>query len=141
MLDNFYLELLDDTVYLYSFDISYKKSILGALLPILLDDKFFSMTQSEKEFSLFVSTKLTDVISELNSFNDTIIRINHVVDKYSVLRIYQDTHNINEHGIVFRLSKIFYEKNIPILYVNSYSNNYVLIPTTAIKELDEWIEY
>ncbi len=87
MLDNFYLELLDDTVYLYSFDISYKKSILGALLPILLDDKFFSMTQSEKEFSLFVSTKLTDVISELNSFNDTIIRINHVVDEYSVLRI------------------------------------------------------
>ena len=141
MLDNFYLELLNDTVYLYSFDISYKKSILGALLPILLDDKFFSMTQSEKEFSLFVSTKLTDVISELNSFNDTIIRINHVVDEYSVLRIYQDTHNINEHGIVFRLSKIFYEKNIPILYVNSYSNNYVLIPTTAIKELDEWIEY
>jgi len=141
MLDNFYLELLDDTVYLYSFDISYKKSILASLLPILLNDKFFSMTQSEKEFSLFISSKLTDVISELNNYSDFLIRINRVIDEYSVLRIYQDTHNINEHGIVFRLSKIFYEKNIPILYVNSYSNNYVLIPSTAIKELDEWIEY
>ena len=141
MLDNFYLELLNDTVYLYSFDINYKKSILSSLLHVLLNDKFFSMTQSEKEFSLFISSKLNDVISELNNYKDHLYRINRIIDEYSVLRIYQYTHSINEHGIVFRLSKIFYEKNIPILYVNSYSNNYVLIPTMEIKELEEWIEY
>ena len=137
MLEHFYLELLNDKVYLYSFDITYKNSILSSLLPVLLNDTFFSITQSENEFSLFLSTKSTDIINELNNYGF----INHINDEYSVLRIYQDTHNINEHGIVYRLSKIFYEKNIPILYVNSYNNNYIIIPTSAIKELDEWIEY
>ncbi len=141
MLENFYLELLHDKVYLYQFDVSCKKNILSSLLPVLLNDSFFSMTQSEKEFSLFMSSKLTDVILELNNFNDSKSSVNRIVNEFSVLRIYQDTHNINEHGIVYNLSKLFYEKNIPILYVNSYSNNYILIPTTAIKELDEWIEY
>ncbi len=141
MLENFYLELLHDTVYLYQFDLSYKKNILSALLPVLLNDSFFSMTQSEKEFSLFISSKLTDVINELDQYNRQFKCINHIVDEYSVLRIYQDTHNINEHGVVHKLSKLFYEKSIPILYVNSYSNNYILIPTSSIGELDEWIEY
>jgi hypothetical protein len=137
MIDNFYLELLHDKVYLYSFDINYKKNILSSLLPVLLNDTFFSMTQSENEFSLFLSSKSVEIIKELNNYGF----INHINEEYSVLRIYQDTHNINEHGIVYKLSKLFFEKGVPILYVNSYSNNYVLIPSTSIKELDEWIEY
>ncbi len=119
MLENFYLELLPDKVYLYSFDINYKKNILSLLLPVLLNDTFFSMTQSEKEFSLFLSSSSVDIINELNNCGF----VNHIDDEYSVLRIYQDTHNINEHGVVYKLSKLFFEKGVPILYVNSYSNN------------------
>jgi hypothetical protein len=133
MLDNFYLELLQDKVFLYNFNPMYKKEILGFIVPILLDEHFFNITQNESEYSIFLSTKHCKEIEKFPY-------LNKAEDEYSILRIYQNEHGINEHGIVYQLSKLFYEKSIPILYINSFNNNYILLPTKHLDELHEWIE-
>lgn len=135
MIPNFYLELLPDPVLLFSVPMEYKQCIVGYLLPILMDNtKFFNISNAEKEFSLFLSKSVhTDQIRELPY-------VHRIDDEFSVLRIYQDTHGINEHGVVYNISKHFFEKSIPIIYVNSFSNNYILVPSKHLDELHDWIE-
>lgn len=134
MFEDFSLELLADTVYLYSFPPEYKLEILGKLLPILLDTSFFHILQSDSEFSLFISPKYSNLLQ-----NNMWLSRTH--DEYCILRIYQTENAINEYGIVYKLSKHFFEKRIPILYNNSYNSNYIFVPKKHISELDDWIEY
>ena len=135
MIPNFYLELLPEPVYLFSVPMEYKTNLIGYILPILMDNtKFFNISNQDNEFSLFLSkSKESEIIRNLPY-------VHRIDDEFSVLRIYQDTHAINEHGVVYNLSKHFFEKSIPILYVNSFSNNYILVPSKHIDELQDWIE-
>ena len=48
-------------------------------------------------------------------------RIYHVID------IHEDIPGIDHIGIIYRISKRFVEKEIPILYLNTYGHNLVLI--------------
>jgi len=134
MFEDFSLELLKDTVYLYSFPPEYKLEILGKLLPVLLGTSFFHILQSDSEFSLFISPEYDKSIQQFMWMSRT-----H--DEYCILRIYQTENAINEYGIVYKLSKHFFEKRIPILYNNSYNSNYVFVPKKHLSELDDWIEY
>lgn len=134
MIDDFSLELLHDTVYLYSFLPEYKLEILGKCLPVLLGSSFFHILQSDTEFSFFISPEYAKSIEDYSFLQRT-----H--DEYCILRIYQSANAINEYGVVYRLSKHFFEKRIPILYSNSYNNNYIFVPKKHLNELDDWIEY
>ncbi len=134
MFEDFSLELLKDTVYLYSFPPEYKLEILGKLLPVLLGTSFFHILQSDSEFSLFISPEYDKSIQQHMWMSRT-----H--DEYCILRIYQTENAINEYGIVYKLSKHFFDKRIPILYNNSYNNNYIFVPKKHLSELDDWIEY
>jgi hypothetical protein len=134
MLDNFYLELLHTTVYLYSIPIEYKKNILGHIMPVLLDSKFYTIIQSDTEISIFTDEELVKEMVELPY-------IKKMNDQYSILRVYQDTHKINEYGVVYKLSQIFHQREIPILYVNSFSDNFILIPSKNMVDLQDFIEY
>lgn len=134
MIEDFSLELLHDTVYLYSFPPEYKLDILGKLLPVLVEHSFFHILQSDIEFSLFISTKYAKSIQDF-------MWLKRTQDEYCILRIYQPECAINEYGIVYKLSKHFFEKRIPILYINSYNSNYILVPKNHLSELDDWIEY
>lgn len=58
---------------------------------------------------------------------------------YCVADIHEDLPGIDHVGIIHYLSGLFYEKQIPILYVNTYGHNLILISeehmTTAMSIL------
>lgn len=46
---------------------------------------------------------------------------------YSIMDIHEDLPGIDHVGIIHYLSGLFYEKQIPILYINTYGHNIILI--------------
>ena len=108
----------------------HKKAMLGYLLPILLADDFFSITQSSDELSLMVSVRCRGEIAKLYGCQS-------MPETYQALRVYQNDHGINELGVVSKLAKFFSDAEVSILYVNSFNNNFILVPTSEIGRLVE----
>jgi hypothetical protein len=52
--------------------------------------------------------------------------------EYNIINIHEDVPGIDHIGIVYRISGIFYKKNIPLLYVNTYSHNLIFISDELI---------
>lgn len=93
------------------------KTILGNVI----DTEFVSFTQTNDEVSLFISKSL------LNSKEKEFYKVTKDQPKYFSLQFYNNKSGINYTGIVYKISEIFSDINIPIIYVNSYDNNYILI--------------
>ena len=128
--NDFNLDVLDDVICLYTLHPRKKQAVLGYLLPILLSDDFFSITQSTDEVSLMVSNKYQHEMSRL-------CNLSSMPDSYQALRVYQTSHGINELGVVSKLAKFFSDSGISILYVNSFNNNFILVPTSDMSRLVE----
>lgn len=47
--------------------------------------------------------------------------------QYTIINIYEDIPGIDHVGIIYNISRLFLEKNIPILYVNTYGHNLIII--------------
>lgn len=61
-------------------------------------------------------------------------RIYHVID------IHEDVPGIDHIGIIHHLSRFFLEKQIPILYVNTYGHNLVFVAEDYMKTAMEILE-
>jgi len=59
--------------------------------------------------------------------------------KYHVVNIHEDLPGIDHIGIVNKISKLFLEINIPILYINTYSYNLILISDEHFEKAMELI--
>ena len=86
--------------------------------------KFISYTVSENEISLFIDEELIN--DHLMIINNT-IGIYQDTRKYSILQIYENCSGISHIGIVAKISKLFSKNKIPIIYINTYNNNFILI--------------
>ena len=143
MLQDFYFEVVDTKVMLMCINIENKNQVLPYVLQLMYttqsnntDTRFFCITQGATELSMFIPEQVAlNVLQQLSGY------ISSFSEKYTVLRVFQDTHMIEESGVVTQISKFFAERNIPILYVNSFNNNYVLVRETDQHVLDEFIEY
>ena len=119
LLEDYCLELQPDEVLLCHTNIKYKKHVLGAILPLMWSSDFFSFTQTDDEFSFFISARFRGMLSECTSYV-------HILDTtYKVLKAYQINHQINELGIVAKFAQHFEQLEIPILYVNSFNSNII----------------
>ena len=49
------------------------------------------------------------------------------IRNYHVIDIHEDVPGIDHVGIIYRISKRFVEKHIPILYINTFGHNMVLV--------------
>lgn len=127
---SFYVKILDCRIKLinimkYELD-KFMFHILEPLFYSKHKNRFISFTQSNSEISLFIDT---DSISE--KFAE-LLRSNNIVSvmstcNYRVLQIYEQESGIDHIGIINNISYILTAHNIPILYVNSYNNNFVVI--------------
>ncbi len=134
MFDSFSLEILHDTIRIYSFLPTFKKDIIGYVLPLLYEDSFFNITQCYDEISLFISK---DIGMKIEGFPF----ITSTNEDFRVIKLYHDQHKINDTGIVSEISNYFSSLNIPILYVNSFNNNFVIVHSKDIDKLKDFIEY
>jgi hypothetical protein len=137
-MNQLYLELLENNINLYYFDISKKKDILLIFTQFLLQNKsqnnlFTSLTINNNEISIICDSSIENFID----FNDFVVKKN-----FRCVKIYDTCDNIEQIGIVAKISNILTTINIPILYINSYNNNYVIIEnihiTNALQELEKF---
>jgi hypothetical protein len=138
--EDYSLELLNETVVIFSCHHSLRFNILGHLIPFLYEDSFLSFTQHGEEISIFISSKHKDLFNKI----PTVIKMfneNNDLQEYNVLKLYQINHQISELGIVSQFSNAFKEMEIPIIYVNSFSNNFILIPKEELHKLEGLIEF
>ena len=68
-------------------------------------------------------------ILEDNSATHTVFQSICVCDprSYRAIDIHEDVPGIDHVGIIYRISQRFVEKQIPILYINTYGHNLVLV--------------
>jgi hypothetical protein len=124
-----YCEILSNNINLYSFHLDDKKNILLTLLELTLLEKniFMSYTNNDTELSIFCDQILDKYIDKNIYYT--------VLKNYRCIRIYDTTDNINNIGIVSKISTLLKENNIPILYINSFNNNYILFEHHYINKI------
>lgn len=130
-MSTFYLKLLDYDLYLIKIlNNNYKINFYELINLVLIKNKFCSFTKSEKEVSLIIDKESY----ELNKFKKGYIKLNI---KYKALQFYEEGSGVQHIGIVNKISSIFTTHKIPILYINTFNNNYVIIED---KDLDKVIQ-
>jgi hypothetical protein len=127
------LHVLDNKINLYNFDINYKKDIILVLIQYLLPNKdiFLSMTINDNEISLICDSFIEEYIKDINYI---------VLKNYNCIKICDDFDNINYVGIVKHISNLLAQINIPILYINSFNNNYIIIENINVHQAIEHLQ-
>lgn len=90
-------------------------------------DNMMCQTFLEDEVTIYLysdNKELDPVLSKFCTFDTRL---------YHIINIHEDIPGIDHIGIIAMISKIFSEKGIPILYINTYSYNLVLVS-------HEWME-
>ena len=88
-----------------------------------IQQDILSISFLENEITLYVNVldgngAVHQVLQGICDFDP---RVYHVID------IHEDIPGIDHIGIIYRISKRFVEKEIPILYLNTYGHNLVLV--------------
>ena len=123
-MNKFSIEILDEKVKLYKCSREEYKNILQKYKLYNIDD-ILCHTQLKDEITLYHIVKN----EEENKTNNHILSKLCISDQriYNVINIYEDIPGIDHVGIINNISSLFMEKNIPILYINTYGHNIVLV--------------
>lgn len=96
---------------------------------------FVNLSYTKEEFSLILPE------SYLKNLKNLISYFNIYPNTYNILQFYENYENIKHTSIFNKLSSFFEKEDISIFYINSYNNNYILLPskdtTQVIKKLKE----
>lgn len=113
-MQKFSTELLSNTCHLYKCTIEDYQNIKINIENIL------SISVLDDEVSLFLyhSDSLHNFMKKFCIYDDRY---------YSIFRIYEDIIGIDHVGIISHISTKFSEQKIPILYLNTFSNNLILV--------------
>lgn len=106
--------------------------ILYGLMKCMFFSKsnFISYTKTDTDISVFIDNEtFKQNVSSLD--NNNMYDPNNL---YSVLQIYEFLSGIDHIGVVKKISSILANKNIPILYINSANNNYVLVKKNRLQD-------
>jgi hypothetical protein len=100
---------------------------------------FFSLTICEDEISIFLDQNIVNnFITKNKKEIDCDIKFYQepiAVDRdYRAIRVFDSMDGVSHIGIVSKISTLLSKSDIPILYVNSYNNNYVLVPDKHLEK-------
>ena len=120
-----------------------------SLLPKKIRIYKFSREEYERHYRLFIKTEnimcQTFLEDEITLYkytgedDDPFMENCNTYDRreYNIINIHEDVPGIDHIGIVHRISGIFVKHNIPLLYINTYAFNLILISDECIgKALD-----
>jgi hypothetical protein len=110
------------------------------LLPRKVRIYKFTREEYERHYRLFIKSEAnimcqTFLEDEITLYkysgddDDSFTDICNVYDRrdYHIVNIHEDIPGIDHIGIVHHISGIFYKNSIPLLYINTYAHNLILI--------------
>lgn len=122
------------------------KSTYDFIKTVLNDDDVMCKTSIEDEVTLIVYISERAIVNrnmDPHAFIHTILEERTTYDPrvYQIINIHEDIPGIDHIGIIANISRLFSEKGIPILYINTYSYNLILVSSewknNAFKVLKE----
>lgn len=123
-MSKFSVTILPRNVMIYKCDFDVYRTIILPFNICSMED-IMCQTFLEDEVTIYLySDKLDSTLSKFCKFDTRV---------YHIINIHEDIPGIDHIGIIAMISKIFSEKGIPILYINTYSYNLVLVSS-------EWME-
>jgi hypothetical protein len=120
----FSIRILPEKTKIYKCNIEEYKNIFNKY-KLYIDEDILCKTILEDEVTFYYFLKN----NEENHYSNYILSKICISDprKYSVINIYEDIPGIDHVGIIYQISRLFLEKNIPILYINTYGHNLILV--------------
>lgn len=108
-------------VKLYSLTIEQYQNFFTKMIKILENNNiFYSITKEQSNNSISLFIQECDELKELDNTN----KENNI---YNIFSIYTYDNQINNCGIVHNISNIFTKYNIPIIYINTFFENLILV--------------
>lgn len=128
---NFNLYAINNIVALVRIPKNLKDMYMKNIVELLFykDNKFVTFSECQDEISIILDQSLITPFE--NNYDVQIMK------DFKVMQIYEDQHGINHIGIVNKISGIFTQNNIPILYINTFNNNFIL---TSSNDYDKAIK-
>jgi hypothetical protein len=109
-------------VKLYSLTIKQYQNFFLKMIKILENNNlFYSITKEQSNNSISLFIQECDELKELDNY------INRENNTYNIFSIYTYDSQINNCGIVHNISNIFTKYNIPIIYINTFFENLILV--------------
>ena len=123
-MNKFSIEILEEKIKLYKCSREEYKNIIEKYKLYNIDD-ILCHTQLKDEITLYYIINN----QEENKINNHLLSKLCVSDHriYNIINIYEDIPVIDHVGIIHNISKLFLEKNIPILYINTFGHNIILV--------------
>lgn len=132
-MNKFSIRILGEKIKLYKCNREEYKNII-LKYNLFNDEDILCKTILEDEVTFYYFLKqdtneTNEKDNHCNHYNHYILSKICVSDprKYTVINIYEDIPGIDHVGIIYNISRLFLEKSIPILYINTYGHNLILI--------------
>ena len=136
---DFYVNILPNEVVILNMNILKRYHLLQPILELTLlntkSDHFFSLTSTEDELSLVTDSSLLKTLRSADKLVE-IEDYNALKDSYRILQFHEGMSGISHTGVVEYLSKLFSKENIPIIYINTYNNNFILVASSDFKKCE-----
>ena len=89
-------------------------------------NKYINYTQTKKEFSMFLDKNSLDKF--LRGLSKEVADLINIDDEsYRVFEIFTNENDLHTPGVTALIASKFAEKDIPIIYSNSFNNSFILV--------------
>ncbi len=89
------------------------------------EELFYSQTESKEELSLFIDQRASK-----DFLHDEV----NIIYNYRLIQIYEQNSGIENIGIAKKISSVFADNKISIIYINTFNNNFILIPESNYEQ-------
>lgn len=112
---------LDYNVKIVAVERDKKDKLLSLILRCYQSEKdiFYNVNEGDDELSLIIDTKMEKYYKNIDC---TVYP-----DIYKIIQIHNNSSGIDNVGTVTQISSLFTDINIPIMYINTYNYNYILV--------------
>jgi hypothetical protein len=136
---DFYVTILPNKVVILNINKLRRTELFQPMLemtmmsPKVSSTHFFSITSTDEELSLVTDEELlTNVIKQAKI--DPLSDYNTFKTTHRVLQFHEGMSGVSHTGVVEYLSKLFSIHSIPIIYINTFNNNFILIASSDFEK-------
>lgn len=140
---DFSISLLPNEVVIMNITKNSRYKLLQPILELTLLRKeknhFYSITSTDNELSIITDKSIFDEVV-INDTMELYYDFISMTKTYRIMQFYEGVSGISHTGIVERISKMFNKVNVPIIYINTYNNNFILVDKNDLEKCKHIIE-
>jgi ACT domain len=106
-------------------------------MDLVLKNTILCQTVLGDEYTYYIYDRPNDISNSLNHDFFKKMCVNEDPRSYIIINIHEDCPGIDHVGIIHHISGYFLKKQIPILYINTYGHNLVLVSEEYLSQVQD----